>query len=139
MEHQGFLNLLTMIIQGLEFSLIPKPQIIYRQSSSSASSKVDRLEKSTLKVINRAFEAAPLEYKHLKSQSLAWSYRYLARQHLKHQSNLNSLKLATQKIFQAVCIQPSILLEDYTQGLIRHLTKQWILMCTLIIFKTFGH
>ena len=121
------------------FALIPKPQVIYRQSSSSASSQVDRLEKSTLTVINRAFIAAPPKYKHLKSQSLAWGYKYLARQHLKYQRDLNSLKLATGKILQAVYIRPSILLEDYTQGLIRHLVKQWISMYTPITFKTFGH
>ena len=121
------------------FALIPKPQVIYRQSSSSASSKVDRIETSTLTVINRAFAAAPCEYKHLKSQSFAWVYKYSARQHLKYQSDLNSLSLATGKIFKAVCLHPSILLEHYTQGLIRHLIKQWILMYTPITFKTFRH
>ena len=116
------------------FALIPKPQIIYRQSSGSASSKVELMKDSTLKVINRAFETASPEYRHLKYRSLAWSYKYLAQQHLKYQNDPSTLRLAANKLFKAVLLQPSILLEEYTQGLIRQLIKQSILLYTPITF-----
>ena len=119
------------------FVLVRKPQVIYRQTPGTKSSKTNVVENSVLSVIKRAFKSAPPKYKHLESQSLAWGYKHLARQHLKRQGDLNCLKLATGKILKAVYVQPSILLEDYTQGLIRHLIKQWILMCTSITFKTF--
>ena len=121
------------------FALVRKPQVIYRQSSGTKSSKIDIVEESMQAVIHRAFKAAPPEYKHLKSQSLAWSYKYLAQLYLRNQSDLERLKLATGNIFKAVYVQPSVLLEGYTQGLIRHLIKQWILTYTPITFKTFGH
>ena len=110
------------------FVLVPKPQIIYRQSSSSMTSKIDVMEKYLLIVINRAFSTAPLELQFLKKKSLSWVYKYAAQQYLKYKSeDLLSLKVAAKKLLIAVTIQPSIFLEDYTQGLIRHLIKRWIL------------
>jgi glycosyltransferase involved in cell wall biosynthesis len=110
------------------FVLVPKPQIIYRQSSSSMTSKIDVMEKYLLIVINRAFSTAPLELQSLKKKSLSWVYKYAAQQYLKYKSeDLSSLKMAAKKLLIAVTIQPSIFLEDYTQGLIRHLIKRWIL------------
>ena len=116
------------------FVLIQKAQVIYRQSLGTKSSNINAVEKGVLSVIHRNFEAAPPKYKHLKCQSLAWSYKYLAQQYLKYQNDLNSLRLATAKILKAIYIQPSILLEVYTQGLIRHLIKRWILVYTPITF-----
>ena len=110
------------------FVLVPKPQIIYRQSSSSMTSKIDVMEKYLLIVINRAFSTAPLELQFLKKKSLSWVYKYAAQQYLKYKSeDLSSLKMAAKKLLIAVTIQPSIFLEDYTQGLIRCLIKRWIL------------
>jgi glycosyltransferase involved in cell wall biosynthesis len=110
------------------FVLVPKPQIIYRQSSSSMTSKIDVMEKYLLIVINRAFLTAPLELQSLKKKSLSWVYKYAAQQYLKYKSeDLLSLKMAAKKLLIAVTIQPSIFLEDYTQGLIRRLIKRWIL------------
>ncbi len=115
------------------FVLIPKPQVIYRQTAGSHSSNLNGLEKGMLTVIERAFKAAPPEHQYLKHQSLAWCYKYLAQQHLKYKSNVDSLRLATRKILKAIYIQPSILLEDYTQSLIRRIIKQLILMCIPLI------
>jgi len=117
------------------FVLIPKAQVIYRQSLGSGSSQIDKVEKSILSVIDRAFQAASSEYQFLKYQSLAWSYKYLVQQYLKYENNFYTLKLATKNVLKVICIQPSVVVESYTQGLIRRLIKQWILMCMPIPFK----
>lgn len=44
------------------FVLVSKPQIIYRQSSTSMASKIDVMEKYLLIVIDRAFQTAPLNF-----------------------------------------------------------------------------
>ncbi|MDZ4874833.1 MAG: hypothetical protein CLLPBCKN_004229 [Chroococcidiopsis cubana SAG 39.79] len=58
------------------FVLVPKYQILYRQSSSAMKSKVEFMEKEALRVVERAYQAAPPEYQFLKKQSLAWVYEY---------------------------------------------------------------
>jgi glycosyltransferase involved in cell wall biosynthesis len=109
------------------FVLVPKSQILYRQSSGSASSKVEVMEKSLLIVIEKAFQGAPLNLQFLKKQSLSWVYKYAAQQYLKYgRHKLNNLKFATVKLARAVLIQPKIILEGYTQGLIRCLIKSWV-------------
>jgi glycosyltransferase involved in cell wall biosynthesis len=111
------------------FVLVPKPQIIYRQSSSSMTSKIEIMEKYLLIVIERAFRVAPIELQSLKKQSLSWVYKYAAQQHLKYGSHkLENLKLATSNLTRAILIYPQILLEEYTHGLVRHLLKSWIVM-----------
>jgi glycosyltransferase involved in cell wall biosynthesis len=111
------------------FALVPKSQIIYRQSSSSMTSKVEVMEKYQLIVIERAFKVAPLSLQSLKKESLSWVYKYAAQQYLKYGSNnFKDLKLAATKLARAAWIQPQVLLEDYTQGLIRRLIKSWIVM-----------
>jgi glycosyltransferase involved in cell wall biosynthesis len=111
------------------FVLVPEPQILYRQSSGSASSKVEVMEKSLIFVIEKAFQVAPLNLQFLKKQSLSWVYKYAAQQYLKYGSyKFNDLKLATVKLARAVLIQPKVILEKYTQGLIKRLVKSWILI-----------
>ncbi|MBD1809592.1 glycosyltransferase [Microcoleus sp. FACHB-SPT15] len=111
------------------FVLIPKSQIIYRQSLSSMTSKVEVMEKYLLIVIGRAFQVAPTELQFLKKQSLSWVYKYAAQQYLKYGGyQYKNLILATVKLAKAILIQPKILLEEYTQGLIRRLVKSWIIL-----------
>jgi glycosyltransferase involved in cell wall biosynthesis len=110
------------------FVLVPKPQIIYRQSSGAMSSKVEIMEQTSLIVLERAFRAAPPELQYLKNQSFAWIYKYGAQQYLKYSTDINGVNKAAQKLWMAICLQPKILLEKYTQSLIRWLLKKWILI-----------
>jgi glycosyltransferase involved in cell wall biosynthesis len=111
------------------FVLVPKPQIIYRQSSSSMTSKIEIMEKYLLIVIERSFQVAPSELQYLKKQSLSWVYKYVAQQHLKYSSHkLENLNLATSNLTRAILIYPQTLLEKYTHGLMKHLLKSWIVM-----------
>jgi len=61
-----------------EFIAVPQPQIQYRRLSYSMSGNLARQERETLKVIRKAFEAAPPQWQFLRRPSLANVYRYLA-------------------------------------------------------------
>ena len=118
------------------FALVKKVQIIYRQSSSSMTSKLDVMEKHTLIVIDRAFEIAPSELLYLKKQSLAWMYKFTAQQCLKYgKPNLQSLNLAANRLKRAILIYPKNLFEGYTHGLIRKLVKSYVLLFLSIFSK----
>lgn len=112
-----------------KFALVKKAQIIYRQSPTAMTSKLDVMEKYSSIVIERAFNVAPPELQHLKKQSLAWVYKFTAQQCLKYESRkLQDIKLAAQRLKMAIILYPKNLLEDYTHGLLRRLIKSWILV-----------
>ena len=115
------------------FVVVPKHQIFYRQSSGSMSStKVKHMEDDGLQVIEKIFQTVPAELKPLKNQSLAWINQYCAQQYLKQDvSNTNAVIQAGQKLWTAILLHPSILLEDYAPNLIVWLIKKWIL--TLLV------
>ncbi len=112
------------------FVLVQKPQIIYRQSSNSiSSSKIDVMKQNMLLVIEREFSEAPSEFQHLKKQSLAWTHKYIAHLCLKHKnSKIKDLNLAAYELCRAIYIEPKILLEKYTQRLIRRFFKRCLLL-----------
>ncbi|MEL7245187.1 MAG: glycosyltransferase [Cyanobacteria bacterium J06643_5] len=61
-----------------EFVCVEKPQILYRTSTTSMSTKLKRQEAESLKVIERAFNNPKAEkLQHLKKQSLSHLYQYL--------------------------------------------------------------
>ncbi|KJH71121.1 glycosyltransferase family 2 protein [Aliterella atlantica] len=109
-----------------QFVVVPKHQILYRQSANTMTSKVELVEREALKLIEKAYQAAPPEYQYLKKQSLAWIYEYCTQQYLKHSNDLIGINRARQKLWQAICLHPQILLEDYAQILIRWLIKKWL-------------
>lgn len=106
------------------FVVVPKYQILYRQSSGAMSSKIDVMEHYGKIVIERAFRAAPPELQPLKKQSLAVNYQYLAGLCLAYVDQPERVMQAGQKLWQAIRSFPSILLEKTTQ---RYLLK-WLLM-----------
>ncbi len=111
------------------FVVVPKHQILYRQSSKAMSSKVEVMEKANIIMIEKAYRAAPLELQALKNQSLAWIYRYCAEKLLQYSSNnIIDVNRAGQKLWRAIRLNPKILLEKYTQNLIKWLIKRWILI-----------
>ena len=110
------------------FTVVPKHQILYRQSSNSGSSQIEAVERAGLLTIQKAYQATPSELQYLKHQSLAWLYQYCTQQYLKHSTDLSGVKKASQKFWTAIRWHPQILLEDYAQILIRWLIKKWILI-----------
>jgi GT2 family glycosyltransferase len=110
------------------FVVVPKPQILYRQSSGSASSKIEVMEQATLKVIEKIFQTAPPELQSLKKQSLAIMYQYLAGMCLARVNNLSEVKQASQKLQMAVRLYPQILLD--------RLTQRYVIKCLLMQLVT---
>jgi len=110
------------------FVVVPKHQILYRQSPKAMTSKVEVMEKEALRVVERAYQAAPPEFQFLKNESLAWVYEYCTQQYLKHSTDMSGVYQASQKLWQAIRLHPPILLGDYAQSLMRWLIKKWIFM-----------
>lgn len=111
------------------FVVVPKHQVFYRQSSSSMSSKVKTMEEAGLIVIEKAFQAAPVELQSLKKPSLAWFYLYCTQQYLRNATkSIDEVNQAGQKLWQAIRLHPQILLGDYAPNLIKWLLKKWLLI-----------
>lgn len=112
-----------------KFAVVPKYQVIYRQSATSATaSKFDFIEKQCLAVLERNYERAPKEYQHLKSYSEAWIYQYCTQLYLQNSNNLLDVKRASQKFLKAVKTNPSILTDTYGQSLIKWLVKRFLVL-----------
>ncbi|GAB4190982.1 MAG: glycosyltransferase [Coleofasciculaceae cyanobacterium] len=107
------------VVPHWSFVVVPKPQILYRQSSSSMSAKVEKMEKCALIVVERAFQSAPQELQHLKSQSLAFVYHYSAELWLRHSiTNRSDFKEVNKKLWMAIQFSPKILLTRKMQVLL---------------------
>lgn len=100
------------------FVVVPKQQILYRQTSGSMSSNIDVVEKYHLIMIERVFQSAPLELQSLKNQSLANVYKFLAHLCLTRISGASGANLASQKLKKAISLYPQILLQKKTQILV---------------------
>ncbi|MBW4451151.1 MAG: glycosyltransferase family 2 protein [Spirirestis rafaelensis WJT71-NPBG6] len=101
-----------------DFVVVPKPQIFYRQSSSSMSSKIEFMEKCKFIVLERAFQAAPTEFQALKNHSLANAYQYSAHLCLTRVPGIDGVKQAGQKLMMAIRVYPQTLLDKKTQKLL---------------------
>lgn len=99
------------------FVLVPKHQIIYLRSSQSATSKVDVMEKEIVSQIARVFQTVSPEFQPLKNRSLANANRYFAQQYLSYELTHKSVDQATQKLREAIQLEPKILLDKSTQRL----------------------
>jgi glycosyltransferase involved in cell wall biosynthesis len=96
------------------FVVVPKPQILYRQSSSAATTKVEVMEERLILLTEKLFQVAPQELQYLKKQSLANTYQYLAGMYLARVNDFNSVKQASKKLKMAIGLYPKILLNRIT-------------------------
>ena len=106
---------------------VQKPQVFYRQSLSSASSKVEIMEQGSLAVIEQAFQAAPPELQPLKNRSLSNLYQFLSQLYLTRVNNASGAKQASQKLMTAIRLDPHTLCNKKTQSLITKLFLMKIL------------
>ncbi|MBD2291991.1 glycosyltransferase [Anabaena sphaerica FACHB-251] len=90
------------------FVCVSAPQILYRVSTNSFSTNINKMEKSGLKVIKKAFEKAPKDLQHLKNQSLANLYMYLTLKSLEGYPKPQQSLLALKLLGQTLKYQPSI-------------------------------
>jgi GT2 family glycosyltransferase len=92
------------------FVVVPKYQILYRQSSGAMSSKVEVMEKNLLIVHERAFQAAPPELQFLKNHGLANIYLFVTQLCLTHVSSATGAQQAREKLQKAIRLRPQFLL-----------------------------
>lgn len=103
------------LARNWSFIVIPKYQVFYRQSSSSASSNIKAFEKSVLTVIERSFEYAPPEIQYLKSKSIASSHLYWTQLYLNRVAGFSGVNQARKHLFKAIRLYPKILLNKKAQ------------------------
>lgn len=108
------------------FAVVPKPQILYRRTSSSMSSNVKSMEQDGLKVIERAYSNAPSEFQYLRPRSLAFLYRYCAGLCLAQNLDADGLQYAREKLFMAIKLYPKIIQDTYVQNLIIKLSIKYL-------------
>lgn len=113
------------------FVVVPKPQILYRQSSSAMSSKVDVMEHNHMVVHRRAFETAPPHLKKLESRSLANEYQFLAQLALTHVDDVTGIQLAWEKLAKAIRFYPPIIFSRKSITLIVKLILTAVLSPTI--------
>ncbi|CAD5933497.1 putative glycosyltransferase RF_0543 [Planktothrix tepida] len=94
-----------------QFITIPKPQILYRQSSQSASANVLKLEASSTKVIEQSFSQAPDSLKFLKKRSLANIYKYLTFKAIEDSPSRQNAGIAAYCLWQYCKYKPELLLK----------------------------
>ncbi|AFZ33235.1 glycosyl transferase family 2 [Gloeocapsa sp. PCC 7428] len=107
-------ELFVRLAAVVEFVVVPKPQVFYRQSPTSASAQVVLMEQRLLPVIDRVFAAVPLPLQCLKKQCLANAYQSLIQLSLKRVSSHNGAKQAQQMLWKAVRVYPQTLLTNHT-------------------------
>jgi GT2 family glycosyltransferase len=100
------------------FVVVPKPQILYRQSSGTMSSKVEAMKEASLIALEKAYRAAPPELQSLRNQSVTRFHIYCADLYLKHRTHMGGVNEAGWNLWMAIHLQPQTLLDKYTQKLV---------------------
>ena len=89
------------------YVLIPERQVFYRQSRTSMSSNVPKMEQDQLRVINTIFPSLPSNLQPLKSIALSNIYFYSAKLYSRQPPSRESASQLRKKLFQAVVTHPS--------------------------------
>jgi glycosyltransferase involved in cell wall biosynthesis len=96
------------------FVVVPRYQILYRQSPGSASSRVAVMQEQSLRVVERAFASAPSHLQGLKPRTLANVHRSLARVALTREAGPDSVERARRSLVEALRLHPRLLLSPIT-------------------------
>ena len=96
------------------FVVVPRYQILYRQTPHSLSSHAEMMREQSLRVAERAFAAAPAHLQGLKPRSLANVHRYVARLALTREAGAESVERARQSLAEALRLDPRLLLSPTT-------------------------
>lgn len=109
-----------------QFSVVPKHQILYRQSRCSMASNTTVMEQESLKVIAKAFASAPPDCQHLRRKSEAWVYQYCAQQYLKSARAKPDLNPVIRCLKKAILLDPFILKTGYALDLMQWTAKTYV-------------
>lgn len=108
------------------FVVVPRYQILYRQTEGSLSTNVAKMEAAYKTVCDRAFQNVPPAVQQLRPECLAHVKQYLAQLALKNASDRVNLPIAGRNLWQAVRHWPRILTESKTWKLLIKLTLLWL-------------
>jgi GT2 family glycosyltransferase len=100
------------------FVVVPRYQVLYRQTEGSHSSNIANMEAAYAEVCDRAFQNVPASIQQLKPECLARVNQYLTELCLKKTKDHHSLHYARSKLWQAARLWPPILLESKTRRLL---------------------
>jgi glycosyltransferase involved in cell wall biosynthesis len=128
------------LAKNFDFVVVPKYQILYRQSGGSMSSKIEELKQQSLQVIDEAFQAASTQLQSFKKRSHSILYLYCAELYRKKISleGKKSLMNAKENLKTSILLAPQSLLELNTARLLIKLILQelsFILSAPLKAFK----
>ena len=99
------------------FALVPRYQIFYRQSDTSASAQLNLLEARALRLHEKAFREAPDQYQASQQRALAQLYYYLSGQYANHHPNADELKRARHHFLNALRLDPRLALRPASHSL----------------------
>ncbi|WP_460205219.1 glycosyltransferase [Scytonema sp. NUACC21] len=94
-----------------DFVAVPSPQILYRMSVNSMSTKIVKMEASCLKFLDKAYSQAPTSLQHLKKEALSKFYHYLSCKALEAPSERRNAFIAARCFWNAIKYDPSMLLQ----------------------------
>lgn len=104
-------DLFLRLAQQYPFVVVPQVQVFYRLGNQSSSASLDRQAAECLRVIDRAFQAAPPHFQPLKSQSLGNLYRYLTFRGLSSDLAYSHPWLLLRYFWQSLFHDPPVLLQ----------------------------
>ncbi len=120
------------LAKNFEFAVVPKYQILYRQSANSMSSKIEQIKQESLEIINEAFQTRPAQFFCSKKRSLSILYLYCAELYQKkiNIEDRQSLFNAKENFKISLLLYPPSLLEIDTLRLLIKLTA-WKLLFSI--------
>lgn len=90
------------LAQQWNYILIPERQVFYRQSRTSMSSNVPKMEQDQLRVIQRTFPSLPSNLQPLKSIALSNIYFYSAQLYSRQPPSPETSAQLRKRLFQAI-------------------------------------
>jgi glycosyltransferase involved in cell wall biosynthesis len=107
------------------FVVVPKYQVLYRQSLNSVSSNVEAVMQASRVVLERAYQIAPPELNSFRNKSLSILYLYCAELYLQRNKDTKSINKVGQNLWKAIHLYPQTLLNKDTQRtLIKYCLKK---------------
>ncbi|MCU0523777.1 MAG: glycosyltransferase family 2 protein [Elainella sp. Prado103] len=100
------------------FVVVPKYQILRRQSTGAMTSNVEVMEAAALIAMEKAYQTAPPELQPLKRYTMTNFHRYCAGLYLQYRSGSPALQAAQSHLCAALRLSPFTLTDRLTQTLI---------------------
>lgn len=100
------------------FVVVPEHQILYRKTAGTLSSKGLVMEQEGLRVIDKVYQTVPQKLQYLKNRSIANFYRYCGKIYVDYSDRDRSIHQGEIKLFQAIVLDPLVLLSSDTYVLL---------------------